>query len=167
MKTQSSSVLDTYLYGESNRSTIPTFRALAILSKLSRVGEYFSIIILLIVDFGIPVMFDSCRTDTFFSYITGRILENYFRMLGNGYSRDLNQKIFDLIIYFKYYLPSKEYKQFILELKNMLEDLQARIHPHAFEYVRGQMGIKDINDLNVLIRLPKDEIDYNKFDKTE
>lgn len=98
---------------------------------------------------------------------TGRILENYFRMLGNGYSRDLNQKIFDLIIYFKYYLPSKEYKQFILELKNMLEDLQARIHPHAFEYVRGQMGIKDINDLNVLIRLPKDEIDYNKFDKTE
>ena len=49
----------------------------------------------------------------------------------------------------------------------MLEDLQARIHPHAFEYVRGQMGIKDINDLNVLIRLPKDEIDYNKFDKTE
>lgn len=61
--------MDTYLYGESNRSTIPTFRALAILSKLSRVGEYFSIIILLIVDFGIPVMFDSCRTDTFFSYM--------------------------------------------------------------------------------------------------
>ena len=98
---------------------------------------------------------------------TGRILENYFRMLSNGYSRDLDQKIFDLIIYFKYYLPSKEYKQFIAELKNMLEDLQAKIHPHAFEYIRGQMGIKDINDLNVLIRLPKDEIDYNKFDKTE
>lgn len=98
---------------------------------------------------------------------SGRILENYFRMLSNGYSRNLDQKIFDLIVYFKYYLPSKEYKQFISELKNMLEDLQAKIHPHAFEYVRGQMGIKDIHDLNVLVHLPKDEIDYNKFDKTE
>lgn len=69
---QSSSVLDTfyYLYGESNKSTIPTFNARAILSKLSSVGEYFSVMMLLIVDFGMPVKFDNCRTDTFFSYIT-------------------------------------------------------------------------------------------------
>ena len=66
MKTQSSSVLDTYLYGESNRSTIPTFRALAILSKLSRVGEYFSIIILLIVDFGTAITIDQVSADGVF-----------------------------------------------------------------------------------------------------
>ena len=96
---------------------------------------------------------------------SGRILENYFRMLSNGYSRDLDQRLFDLIVYFKYYLPKSEYKQFINELKGMLEDLQVKIHPHAFEYVRGQMGIRDLDDLNTLITLPKDDIDYNKFDK--
>ena len=62
---------------------------------------------------------------------SGRILENYFRMLSNGYSRDLDQRLFDLIVYFKYYLPKSEYKQFINELKGMQEDLQVNIHHHA------------------------------------
>lgn len=47
----------------------------------------------------------------------------------------------------------------------MLNNLQSKIHSHAFEYVRGQMGIRDLNDLDSLISFPKDEIDYNKFDK--
>ena len=97
---------------------------------------------------------------------SGRILEVYFHELSNSYTRNLDQKIFDLIVYFKYYLPKKEYKQFICELKVMLEDLQSKIHPHAFDYVRGQMGIRNLNDLDTLIALPKDEIDYNKFDKS-
>ena len=78
-------------------------------------------------------------------------------MLSSGYSRNLDQKIFDLIIYFKY-------KQFINELKSMLNDLQTKIHPHAFEYVRGQMGIRNLEDLDKLLNFPKDEIEYNKFD---
>ena len=44
-------------------------------------------------------------------------------------------------------------------------ELQSRIHPHAFEYIRGQMGIKNIGDLDTLVTLPKDDIEYNKFDK--
>lgn len=95
----------------------------------------------------------------------GRILEKYFHMLSNGYSRNLDQRLFDLVVYFKYYLPKSEYKQFINELKSMLQDLQAKIHPHAFDYIRGQMGIRNLDDLNTLIVLPKDDIDYNKFDK--
>ena len=96
---------------------------------------------------------------------SGRILEKYFRLLGPRYSKDLNQRIFDLIVYFKYYLPKSEYKQFVSELKNMLVDLQGKIHPHAFEYVQGQMGIKKLSDLDTLLMLPKDEIEYNKFDR--
>lgn len=96
---------------------------------------------------------------------TGRILERYFRSLGRGYSRNLDQKIFDLIVYFKYFLPKSEYKQFISELKGMLTNLQSKIHPHAFDYIRGQIGLKNIVDLDVLLNLPKDEIEYNKFDK--
>lgn len=67
-------------------------------------------------------------------------------------------------MYLKYFLPKSEYKQFISELTAMLTDLQSEIHPHAFEYVRGQMGIKDLSDLYVLLNLPKDEIEYNRFD---
>ncbi len=96
---------------------------------------------------------------------SGRILEKYLRLLGRGYVRDLEQKIFDLIVYFKYFLPKTEYKQFISELKNILFDLRSKIHPHAFEYVRGQMGIKALTDLDDLVNFPKDEIEYNKFDK--
>lgn len=46
----------------------------------------------------------------------------------------------------------------------MLNDLQTKIHPHAFEYVRGQMGIRNLEDLDTLLNFPKDEIEYNKFD---
>lgn len=96
---------------------------------------------------------------------SGRIIEKYFKLLSSGYTRNLEQKIFDLIVYFKYFLPIKEYRQFISELKSMLLNLQSQIHPHAFEYVRGQMGIKNLADLDLLLSFPKNEIDYNKFDK--
>lgn len=95
----------------------------------------------------------------------GRILEKYFRMFGNRYTKEADQKLFDLFVYFKYYLPKSEYKQFISELKNMLNSLESKIHPHAFENVRAQMGIKNLNDLDVLLNMPKDDIEYNRFDK--
>lgn len=47
----------------------------------------------------------------------------------------------------------------------MLLDLEVQIHPHAFEYVRAQIGIRNLSDLDTLINIPKDEIEYNKFDK--
>lgn len=96
---------------------------------------------------------------------SGRILEKYIRMLGRGYVNNLDQKIFDLIVYFKYYLPKREYKQFISGLKSMLLDLHSNVHPHAFDYVRGQMGIRNLSDLDHLVSFPKDEIEYNSFDK--
>lgn len=106
-----------------------------------------------------------CRQRKEKSSNTGRIIEKYFPMIRSGYTRNLDQKIFDLIVYFKYYLPNNEYKGFIKTLKNMLENLQNQIHPHAFEYIRAQMGIKNLEDLDVLLHLPKDDIEYNKFDK--
>lgn len=96
---------------------------------------------------------------------SGRIVENYLRMLNSGYTRDREQRLFDLFVYFKYFLPNTEYKQFITELKGMLNNLQSKIHPHAFEYIRGQMGIRNLEDLDTLLNFPKDDIEYNKFDK--
>lgn len=98
---------------------------------------------------------------------SGRIVENYFRALRPAYIRDNDQKIFDLIVFFKYYLPQKEYQSFISDLKGILFELKGNISIVAFEYIRGQLGIKDLNDLDILTSLPKSDIDYNKFDKTQ
>lgn len=95
----------------------------------------------------------------------GRIKDIYIKSMRASYSRDPEQRIFDLVIYFKYYLPPNEFKQFIKGLSSMIQELQSQIHPSAFDYVRGQMGIKNLEDLNILRDLPKDPIEYNKFDK--
>lgn len=99
---------------------------------------------------------------------TGRIKEKYITQMRSSYLRgngSSNQKLIDIIIYFKYYLPPKEFSDFISELKSMLFYLKAHIHPSAFDYVRGHMGIKDLSDLDVVVGLEKSDINYNKFDK--
>lgn len=96
---------------------------------------------------------------------SGRILETYFSLLPNKYKKETNQKIFDLIVYFKYYLPSNEYNKFIDSIYNMLVDLQNKLHANAFDYIRGHMGIGNIEDLLTLKYAAKNKIEYNKFDK--
>lgn len=94
---------------------------------------------------------------------SGRILEKYFSLLPNGYQTETDQKLFDLIVYLKYYLPSNEYNRFVDTLYNMLTDLQEKIHSNAFDYIRGHMGIRNISDLLTLKYAEKEKIDYNKF----
>lgn len=95
---------------------------------------------------------------------SGRILEPYYAQLPSSYRRCTEKNIFDILIYFKYYLPKEEFSPMITELKNMLLELQSTLYPNAFDNVRGQMGIKNLNDLDILIALPKAKIKYNKFD---
>lgn len=95
---------------------------------------------------------------------TGRIMENYINAMRPSYSRDTDKRIFDLLVYFKYYLPDNEYAAMITELQGMFEQLQQGIIPQAFDYVRGQMGVKNLEDLKVLRDLPKAPVKYNKFD---
>lgn len=94
----------------------------------------------------------------------GRIIENYISSMRPVYSRDTDKRIFDLLIYFKYYLPNNEYVQMMTELQAMLTNLQSNIIPSAFDNVRGQMGIKNLADLDILKSLPKAPINYNSFD---
>ena len=94
----------------------------------------------------------------------GRIVERYLRGMRRSYSRDSEKKIIDLLVYFKYYLPDKEYKVLIREVYLMLEDLEKSITPNAFDNIRGQMGIKRLEDLNDLMNMQTNDIDYNKFD---
>ncbi len=95
---------------------------------------------------------------------SGRILDPYYSLLPQSYSRCTEKNIFDLLIYFKYFLPKEEYSPMILELKTMLIDLQNDLIPNAFDNVRGQMGIKNLSILDFLNNLPKSKIEYHKFD---
>lgn len=96
---------------------------------------------------------------------SGRILEGYFQKLRQSYQNDHEQKIFDLIVYFEYYLPQKEYKIFIEEIYTMLSVLEQGIHPNAFANIRGKIGIRNLDDLQILEALSKPDINYNSFDK--
>ncbi|MCM1101027.1 MAG: Abi family protein [Acetatifactor muris] len=95
---------------------------------------------------------------------SGRIIEHYISSMAPSYSRDTDKRVFDLLVYFKYYLPDNEYHEMISVLQDMLNQLQCSISKNAFDNVRGQMGIKDLNDLDTLKKLPKDPIKYNQFD---
>lgn len=95
---------------------------------------------------------------------SGRILDPYYTQLPTSYSRCTEKNIFDILVYFKYFLPTEEFTPMIIELKNMLIELQNTLQTNAFDNVRGQMGIKNLNVLDLLIALPKSKIEYHKFD---
>ena len=84
---------------------------------------------------------------------SGRILDPYYAQLPTSYSRCTEKNIFDILVYFKYFLPKEEFAPMIMELKNMLIELQNTLQPNAFDNVRGQMGIKNLNVLDTLMRL--------------
>ena len=43
--------------------------------------------------------------------------------------------------------------------------MKKEVSQNAFDNIRGQMGIKDIEDLKILVELKKEKINYNTFDK--
>ena len=95
---------------------------------------------------------------------SGRILERYFRAMRPAYARDSDKRIMDLLVYMKYYLSGKEFDKMISAIQESLNGLQSTISQNAFDNIRGQMGIKNLQDLEDLKNLPKTGISYNKFD---
>lgn len=95
----------------------------------------------------------------------GRIKEKYIKQLRKSYSRESEKRIIDLLVYFKYYLPDNEYKYMMEEIQVKLEKLKDLVQPNAFDNIRGQMGIKSLEDLEILKNLPKKTIKYHCFDK--
>lgn len=78
--------------------------------------------------------------------------------------KDKDKKIMDLLVYFKYYLTDRDFKDMMRELQSMLLKLQSEVSTNAFDNVRGKMGIKNLDDLEKLKNLPKTKINHHKFD---
>lgn len=93
---------------------------------------------------------------------SGRILDKYMISMPNSYRRERRQMIFDLIVYLKYFLPHREYLEFINDIRIMLSELNNSVPSQVFDKVRADMGIKDISHLALLENEIKD-IKYNKI----
>lgn len=94
----------------------------------------------------------------------GRIQEKFFRSMRQSYHKESDKRIIDLLIYMKYYLPDKEFRTLICRIQEMLELLKQSVSQNAFDNIRGQMGIKNLDDLEIIKDLPKKENAYNRFD---
>lgn len=80
----------------------------------------------------------------------GRIFDQEIRKYGNRYMRIKERKLFDLLVYLRYYMQKKEYQQLIKNIKDKLIKLQSSISVYAFDNIRGGMGIKKLEDLDIL-----------------
>ena len=93
----------------------------------------------------------------------GRIHCSFFGNLSKSYTRNYyDQKLIDFIVYIKYYLDNDEYSNFINEMKKILFSLKSNVPPIVFDYIKKEMGIKNIEDLNVLDGI-KHDIDLSDF----
>lgn len=91
-------------------------------------------------------------------------LKDIFRSLRPTYLKDKDKKIIDLLVYFKYYLTDKDFKDMMGEFQKTLLKLQSEVSTNAFDNVRGKMGIKTLADLETLKNLPKTKIMHHKFE---
>ena len=92
----------------------------------------------------------------------GRIKESYLYTLPSTYRNESDQKIFDLLIYLKYYLSPHDYGILINEVKRLLTELNGKLHPNAYDNVRASIGVKNVTHLDLLLANPK-SIEYHKF----
>ena len=79
-----------------------------------------------------------------------RINEPYLLMLPNAYSRERKQKIFDIIIYLKYFLQPNEYEELLDSLKSLFNNLSPKCSQNVFENIKNSFGIKNISDFDIL-----------------
>ena len=80
----------------------------------------------------------------------GRIFDNEIRKFDKRYLRNKERKLFDLLVYLRYYMQKEDYCALISKIKQRLKDLEHSVSTYAFENIRGGMGIKNIDDLDTL-----------------
>lgn len=73
-----------------------------------------------------------------------------------------SQRIMDLIVYLRYYLPDSEYIAFIEEIERLLIKLKNDINVNVFAQIRSELGISNTDDL-VLLKHTTKPIYYNRF----
>lgn len=94
----------------------------------------------------------------------GRVALPFKTFLPNrkDYQKHRTQRVMDLLVYMRYFLQNDEYDAFIDKILELLRELQNKLNPNAFSKVRADLGIKNLDDLEVL-KQKKKNINYNSF----
>ena len=88
---------------------------------------------------------------------------NVFLNIPKPYINHRSQHLIDLIVYLRYFMEDVEYQELLFQIKNQFLTLQSQLNKNAFEKVRAETGIKNINVLEELSATTK-KIDYNRFE---
>lgn len=83
-----------------------------------------------------------------------RTVEKYIKLLPLSYAKS-NRRILDAIVYLRYYLNDDDFYEMVKQIKKLLQDLSQQISSPAFDKVRASMGIKRIEDLDILLTVSK------------
>lgn len=123
---------------------ILTFKAFAICSRLSSVGEYFSFMMLLIVDFEMPVMLDNCRTEMLLLYM----------MLSSNIFMEI------LFVKYKFIIPAFYYQKRKNSNKIFLGGIHLEIQysKQAIKFLKKQDAITKKRIVNAINLLPAGDV---------
>jgi abortive infection bacteriophage resistance protein len=91
-----------------------------------------------------------------------RKVTKYHRLLISRYRHERDKNLVDLFIFIKYYLPHDEYVIFIEKIKKLMLDLEGKIYEEAFRRVKNNIGLRQVQHLDLLLNSPK-EIEYEKY----
>ena len=96
----------------------------------------------------------------------GRVNQPFIRFLKNpsSYNRHRAQRIIDLIVYLRYFLDDREYSLLLNNIELSFNKLRGQLNVNAFDKVRSETGIKDLNIITDLSNTRK-AIDYNRFEQ--
>lgn len=94
-----------------------------------------------------------------------RVNQPFIKFLNNpsSYTNNRSQRIFDLIIYLRYFLEDMEYSTLIGSIQEAFNKLKLQLNPNAFDKVRAETGIKDLIILEELSNKSKN-IEYNRLE---
>lgn len=96
----------------------------------------------------------------------GRVNQPFIQFLKNpvSYNRHRAQRIIDLIVYLRYFLDDREYSLLLKNIELSFSKLKEQLNVNAFDKVRSETGIKNLNILTELSNIHK-TIDYNRFEQ--
>ncbi len=84
------------------------------------------------------------------------VVTKYHKLLTSSYcKRSRKKQVVDVIIYLKYFNTKNEYRNFINNLTNYINDIGKIVGPQVKDNIRASLGIRDMNHLRIIKEQPK------------
>ena len=78
-----------------------------------------------------------------------------FYQIPKSYTNHRSQRLIDIVIYLRYFLNDTDYQKFIYSIKEAFDSRKAQLNQNAFQKVRAETGIKNLDILDELSDISK------------